>query len=100
MDSRMSCKLLRSSFIKMLCLVKVTQDWRCLIRAKVSATRSVTRHVNEIGSLLRNWFVRLVIGPDQCLFSYHIKALRVCHIRKHLVIMACGFHCYSVFRIK
>lgn len=36
---------------------KVTQDYRCLIRSKVSATRRVTSLVNEIGSVLRSWGV-------------------------------------------
>jgi transposase len=36
---------------------KVTQDYRCLIRARVNATRRVTKLVNEVGSLLRSWGV-------------------------------------------
>jgi len=36
---------------------KMTQDWRCLIRGRVSATKRVTCCVNEIGSVLRSWGV-------------------------------------------
>jgi len=34
---------------------EVTQDWRCLIRARISATRKINKLVNEIGALLRSW---------------------------------------------
>lgn len=36
---------------------KVTQDYRCLIRARVSTTRRVTALVNEVGAVLRHWGV-------------------------------------------
>jgi len=34
---------------------KLTQDYRCLIRARVSTTRRVTALVNEVGAVLRSW---------------------------------------------
>ena len=36
---------------------KLTQDYRVLIRARVSTTRRVTALVNEIGAVLRSWGV-------------------------------------------
>jgi len=36
---------------------KQTQEYRCLIRARVSTTRRVTALVNEIGAVLRSWGV-------------------------------------------
>ena len=36
---------------------ELTQDLRCLIRGRVSATKRVTGFVNEIGSILRSWGV-------------------------------------------
>jgi transposase len=39
---------------------QLTQDYRCLIRARVSTTRRITSLVNELGAVLRSWGV--VVG--------------------------------------
>lgn len=48
-------KLYRGELSRLYIPDKCTQDYRCLIRARVNATRRVTQTVNEIGSILRSW---------------------------------------------
>lgn len=52
---KLALKLYNNELVGLYIPDEKTQDQRCLVRAKVNATRQVTKITNEIGSLLRSW---------------------------------------------
>lgn len=59
---KLALKLCRGELKALYVPDKQTQDYRCLIRAKMNTTRRVTALVNETGAVLRSWGILVDCG--------------------------------------